>query len=288
MRNKILSFNSSILVIRAEIKEQLSIYCSEYQYKQSSESFSIIRRTEQTLELLNNSKQKDVFTCLGCKIVHDDACGIYLPYLVVESDFCCYFFSCDLNFKWCLRHNFAIPKILGEEIKISNVPFTIENGPQMVWIVEKQIFFFKTEKYYSLNFESSAENISKFSIDLCYKHETSSTSEILWWDTNCARNGMIVMKNQKGTMLDYLILTVDNEEQACVSRNDKLIPYPYVSIITCVAIISFDQVKLPNRSFKVLVATTHKQIVEFIDGKYSKHVAIPFSCCQSIQTFEVM
>jgi hypothetical protein len=157
--------------------------------------------------------------------------------------------------------------------------------------VRDEIFIYKAE--YSLGLKRHVDDILRVPIDLnCDKELEVAGSNILWWKSGDSEQGMIVVKDSKGTIVNSYLITIDNEKRkANIVLNRQIIPFPYLVITLSTLVhpehLSANESDLNDNSYRVFISTTQSQLLEFSHGHYVKHINIPFSSCQNIQIFEV-
>ena len=291
MWREIVAYNASVLVLSVEIiKECAVVHLSDFVYEPKSKCFVVNRQKRQTLQSLHTRNGRNEISCVACKVILDEQCGIFLPYFIVQFNKHCYLFSLDSTNEWLMRYNFMIPKILGGHITLSDTNYSVENGPTLIWVVKSEIYIYKAE--YSLNVKGPVDNILKLQVDLPVDKELEATSNILWWKSDNPEEGMIVMKDTEGRNINSYLITVDNEKRkAHVVLNRRIIPFLYLAITSYAVVIS-EQSSLTedhpsDNSYRVFISTMHSQLLEFSHGKYVKHINIPLSSCEKIQIFEV-
>ena len=284
----ILTYNSSVFVLNVKVvNTRALVEISDYMYKPISKTFVMNTQKEQHLQCIKAHNGRIRISCLGFKVILDRHCCVFLPYFVAQDGKNCYLFCLDSNCEWFMRYNFTIPQVLGKRIELRDTSYFIENGPTIIWTLKDEIFIYKAE--YSLR---PLGNILKISIDLTFDKGLVPASEILWWTSGDSEQGMIAVKDINGAITNSYHITVDNKkmEAYCV-LNRKIIPFIYLTITSC-AIVMLEQIPSIKDDFKknshrVFITTTQSQLLEFVDGKYVKHVNIPLPSCQNIRMFEV-
>ena len=290
MWQEILTYDSTVLILNVEIEQHVVVQLSDFIYEPVSNSFVLITQKKQTIQSLKIHSGKNKISCLGFKVILDHHCGIFLPYFIAQDRKECYLFCLDLNNEWSVRYNFTIPKVLGKHIQIGDESYSIENGPTLIWTVRDEIFIYKAE--YSLGFKGSVDDVLTLQIDSNCNNGLEVAGSISWWKCGDNEQGIIITKDNQEAVNSYLI-TIDNvKKKANIASNRKIIPTPYLAITTCSLVVSENMYlaskKGPNgSSCRVFITTTQSQLLEFCDGKYIKHINIPFSSCQNIQIFEV-
>ncbi len=287
MWREILTYNSSVLVLKVEIKDHVVIYLSDFIYEPKSNSFVESTQKKQTIYSLKTYNGRNKISCLGCKVILDHHCGIFLPYFIAQDSKQCYLFCLDSSSEWLVRYNFTIPKVLGKHIKICDTSYSIENGPTLVWTVKDEIFIYKAE--YSSNLEGTVDDILRYPINITCHKGLEFTSNISWWKSGLSEQGIIVVKDSKGTIINSYHITVDQERKANIVLSGKIIPFLYLAITSCAVVVpeNSNEKDPNNSSYRVFISTTQSQLLEFSCGKYIKHINIPLSSCQNIQIFEV-
>lgn len=288
MWRKIVSYNSSVLVVNVEIMDGCAlVQLSDFIYEPHSSSFVLNTQKKQSIQSLNTRDGLNIISCLGCKVILDD-CGVYLPYFVAQDSAQCYFFSLDSRNEWLMKYNFMIPKVEGRSVKLYDTSLYIENGPTLIWTMGCKIHIYKGA--HSIDIVSVGSLRSPMDL-LAHQHLEVFSSILFWWSNVNSEQGMVVLKDSKGSIVNSYIITVDNEKRRASMVNQKIIPFVYLSITSCCVAIPQDLLSNENAlnedSYRVLISTTQKQLLEFSNAKFIKHVNIPLSSCQEIQVFEV-
>lgn len=290
MWREILTYNSSVLVLNVEINDHVVVHLSDFIFEPESKSFVVITQKKQTIQSLKTHNGTNRISCLGCKVILDHNCGIFLPYFIVQDSKQCYLFCLDANNQWLMRYNFTIPEVLEKHTELCDTSYSIENGPTLIWTVRDEIFIYKAE--YSLGLKRHVDDILRVPIDFNCDKGLEVASNILWWKSGDSEQGMIVVKDSKGTIVNSYLITIDNEKRkANIVLNRQIIPFPYLVITLSTLVhpehLSANESDLNDNSYRVFISTTQSQLLEFSHGHYVKHINIPFSSCQNIQIFEV-